>query len=422
MNRDRCWLVGLLVLAAILAHDVLMASVGDDARVHAAAHRDAAPYHDGTLTINVVARALDRVTETPHPSGCTVVRSAAPPRDDGSGTVAVLPLHAGYPAGRWPRWSSAPISPLVTHPVCGGRCSRSTESRLTGAFHGPGGTGRRAGPGVRRLITVMARTTTWRPVLVAFAVVVVLTLVATEVGRASTPTPNHDAHHAGTPTADGVCDLAATPARGHPGAAGVAGMGIATPGMGLAGGTPNTGMMGKFDLMFIDLMITHHESAVAMARVALTRASHDVALPAIRAETLTLAQDIIASQSAEIAQMRAWRQAGYPDAPLIPMDQMMETMGEMMQGMPRTEGVDMMAMDPASEVAALCAAPALFDLALINAMIPHHRIAIAEVSRQRAVHPEIAELAEAIIDAQQREIRQMGSWRATWYGGTPAAG
>ena len=60
-------------------------------------------------------------------------------------------------------------------------------------------------------------------------------------------------------------------------------------------GTPATGQsatgmhMGQeFDLMFIDMMIPHHESAIAMARVALARAEHE--------EIRTLAQEIIAGQ------------------------------------------------------------------------------------------------------------------------------
>ena len=47
-----------------------------------------------------------------------------------------------------------------------------------------------------------------------------------------------------------------------------------------------------------------------------------------------LAQDIIASKSAEIDQMTAWRDAWYPGAPAMPMDQMSQMMMGMMQGCP----------------------------------------------------------------------------------------
>jgi uncharacterized protein (DUF305 family) len=58
-----------------------------------------------------------------------------------------------------------------------------------------------------------------------------------------------------------------------------------------------------FDLRFIDAMIPHHEGAVVMANDALTKSK--------RPEVQTLAKAIIASQEAEINQMKQWRQAWY---------------------------------------------------------------------------------------------------------------
>jgi uncharacterized protein (DUF305 family) len=56
-----------------------------------------------------------------------------------------------------------------------------------------------------------------------------------------------------------------------------------------------------FDLAFIDAMTPHHQSAIAMAQVALARADH----PELRA----LAEEIIAAQQREIGQMQEWRAA-----------------------------------------------------------------------------------------------------------------
>ena len=57
-----------------------------------------------------------------------------------------------------------------------------------------------------------------------------------------------------------------------------------------------------------------------------------------------------------------------------------------------------------------------YDAAFIASMIEHHRGALdmAELSATRAEHPEIQELSEAIIDAQQREIAQMKAWQRKW--------
>jgi uncharacterized protein (DUF305 family) len=59
----------------------------------------------------------------------------------------------------------------------------------------------------------------------------------------------------------------------------------------------------EFDLRFINAMIPHHEGAIVMARDALRKSQ--------RPEIQQLANDIIASQQAEIDQMTEWRSAWY---------------------------------------------------------------------------------------------------------------
>lgn len=59
-----------------------------------------------------------------------------------------------------------------------------------------------------------------------------------------------------------------------------------------------------------------------------------------------------------------------------------------------------------------------FDRQFIDMMVPHHQAAtlMAKVAQQRAVHPEIKDLAAGIIRAQDAEIAQMRAWRQQWYG------
>jgi uncharacterized protein (DUF305 family) len=59
-------------------------------------------------------------------------------------------------------------------------------------------------------------------------------------------------------------------------------------------------MSGKdFDLHFIDMMVPHHEGAIAMAKNALQKAEH--------AEIKKLANEIIRAQEAEITKMKEWK-------------------------------------------------------------------------------------------------------------------
>ena len=171
----------------------------------------------------------------------------------------------------------------------------------------------------------------------------------------------------------------------------------------------------EFDLLFIDLMIPHHESAVVMAQVALERSD--------RPEIRDLAEAIISAQTTEIAQLQEWRDAWYPGAAERPMSDLLEYFNEFESGMIDMDTMstgEMAGMDLGSALITMCNAPEPFDLAFIDEMIPHHASAIemANVGLENSVHPELKELQLQIIDAQQGEIDQMTGWRTEWFGAT----
>ncbi len=58
-----------------------------------------------------------------------------------------------------------------------------------------------------------------------------------------------------------------------------------------------------------------------------------------------------------------------------------------------------------------------FDLRFIDGMIPHHEgaVAMAQEALQKSNRPEIKQLAQAIIDAQEKEIFELKEWRTAWY-------
>ena len=146
------------------------------------------------------------------------------------------------------------------------------------------------------------------------------------------------------------------------------------------------------DEYFIDAMVAHHQGAIDMANVALQNAEHP--------EILQLAQNIIATQQAEIDELKAIKQREFGTSE-VPMEL-------------SSEHVKMMGMmeDP-SELAN----QRPFDKAFIDAMIPHHSSAIemAQVAYEETSDDEIRTLSQNIIDAQVGEIEQMTGWRAEWY-------
>lgn len=158
-----------------------------------------------------------------------------------------------------------------------------------------------------------------------------------------------------------------------------------------AGTIPASGM----DAMFIEQMIPHHDDAIAMAELALTRAEH----PEIR----QLAADIKRTQTAENAQMRTWYRewfgASVPDV---------GGSSSMMGGMMGSGAISMADLEVAEP----------FDKAFIEAMIPHHQTAImmSRMAGGASGRPEMRGLTSSIIGAQSTEIDKMQTWYDEWYG------
>jgi uncharacterized protein (DUF305 family) len=170
----------------------------------------------------------------------------------------------------------------------------------------------------------------------------------------------------------------------------------------------------SMDQHFIAMMIPHHEGAIAMADLALSRAK--------RPEIKSLARSIKDSQTRENNQMRAWyRQWFGGDVPAWGgsygrgvysgwggwMGMGSGCCGGMGNGM------GMMGTD----VEWLKNAPD-FDRAFIEQMIPHHRMGVmmASMAQTNSQHPELRELQQAMVKAQSREIEQMAQWYRQWYG------
>jgi uncharacterized protein (DUF305 family) len=146
------------------------------------------------------------------------------------------------------------------------------------------------------------------------------------------------------------------------------------------------------DLIFLDAMIVHHQSAIEMAEIAIESAD--------RQEVRDLAGEIIREQRREIDQMMEWRAMWFPGAPDSDLSDMMH-----MAGMHMSER-EMDSMRHADNV----------ELEFMDQMIPHHESAVvmARSILETTEREELRELAEAVIDAQTREIEQMQEWMREW--------
>lgn len=139
---------------------------------------------------------------------------------------------------------------------------------------------------------------------------------------------------------------------------------------------------------FLEQMVPHHQSATEMATMALEKTT--------RPEVRQLAQEIIAAQQAEIAQMRTWHEAWFGTELVAADDGSHQAMN--MTELEEATGDD-------------------FDRAFLSMMIPHHASAIvmADAVIMDSPRAEIQQLADEIVAAQAKEIGQMQEWREQWF-------
>ncbi len=170
------------------------------------------------------------------------------------------------------------------------------------------------------------------------------------------------------------------------------------------------------DLLYIDILIPHHETAVTMAGIAQSRST--------RPEVVSLAAGIVAAQTPEVEQLRTWREAWYSDVPALSDAQLfagLETKAASpgAAGAPGLGELSMSGMD--AGIATLCAETDVFDLEFIDEMVEHHTgaVLLSELVAAEAVHPEMAAFAQTVVDVQGAEIVTMLGWRDAWYGGYP---
>lgn len=172
---------------------------------------------------------------------------------------------------------------------------------------------------------------------------------------------------------------------------------------------PIDGRAGRAEVRFLQGMIDHHQMALDMATDCLEKAETEA--------VLTLCENVITAQSAEIEQMQAWLLAWY-EIEYTPMSMM-----DMQAMMPRQTQGHMGGMhgghsehrDPPMMMGMMAGLSRLegieYEIAWLEAMIDHHDDALHMSERilGYAQHAELIALSELIIQDQTAEIDYMES-------------
>lgn len=148
------------------------------------------------------------------------------------------------------------------------------------------------------------------------------------------------------------------------------------------------------DVIFAQMMIPHHEQAIEMSDIILSKDD-------VPADVTSLAEEIKAAQGPEIAQLTDWlEQWGEPTQPEgMDMDMGGDNDMAQMEGMLSDEELQQLSDAPGPEAAEL----------FLNQMIAHHEgaVAMAEDQVENGTYPPAVDLAQTIIDTQQQEIDTM---------------
>lgn len=139
------------------------------------------------------------------------------------------------------------------------------------------------------------------------------------------------------------------------------------------------------DVMFMNMMIVHHDQAIKMSELAENRTDNE--------NILELSRNISQAQKAENQQMTEWmRSLGFEPGNHHPM-----------AGMASREEMQQLRDSNGSE----------FNQLFAELMIEHHEggIAMARNFRETGRHSELKQMQGQMIEAQQKEIAIMRKWQ-----------
>lgn len=142
----------------------------------------------------------------------------------------------------------------------------------------------------------------------------------------------------------------------------------------------------RADLMFMNMMIIHHDQAIEMSELASRRTENQ--------NILELAENISEAQRNENEKMASWlREAGFRRP----------TNGHRMAGMASSEEMRQLENSEGRE----------FDMLFSELMIEHHvgGIQMARAVVENGKSEKVEELAQTMIDVQQEEVNKMEEWR-----------
>ncbi len=138
---------------------------------------------------------------------------------------------------------------------------------------------------------------------------------------------------------------------------------------------------GRFDLRYVNNMISHHLAAIDMAKQA--------QIASTRPEIKELAQVIITSDERGIKELYEQKKSWYQDTTPVT----------------RFDKVELGGSDE------------LFDLRFLNALTVHHEMAIesAKEVRTKSRRTEVLNLANTVITNLSANLVQFETWRKAWY-------
>lgn len=149
------------------------------------------------------------------------------------------------------------------------------------------------------------------------------------------------------------------------------------------------------DVTFAQQMVPHHQQAVEMAKLVPSHSTNQ--------KVLELASQIQRAQDPEIQKMTGWLQTWGAPAPTTGMNMP----GMNMPGMDHGSMPGMMTSDDMTKLGQVKGAA--FDRLWLQMMIQHHQGAVemAKTELQQGASNEAKQLAQQIIDTQQKEIATM---------------